>query len=188
MSINKKRKTSPVDIESTKTDVKKRCTKGNAKVEPFADVANEKKRAEDEEDRVVSRKTLAIVGSRSFFDYDLLVEKTDALIDYVERDGKEEIAEIVSGGARGTDALGKKYAIAKKLNFRELLPDWIAHGKKAGILRNSEIISTCDYVIAFWDGKSPGTRDSITKGKKQGKMTIRHRLEYDKCCIVYSAK
>lgn len=41
------------------------------------------------------------------------------------------------------------------------------HGKMAGPIRNLEMAKYADGLIAFWDGKSRGTRDMITKAKKE---------------------
>lgn len=51
-------------------------------------------------------------------------------------------------------------------------PDWKKFGKKAGLLRNTIIIDNSDTVFAFWDGKSSGTKDAITKAEKVGKQVI----------------
>ena len=34
------------------------------------------------------------------------------------------------------------------------------------MIRNTDIIKNSDFVFAFWDGKSKGTKDSIDKSKK----------------------
>jgi len=40
-------------------------------------------------------------------------------------------------------------------------PDWKKYGRAAGLRRNESIIESCDYCLAFWDGKSKGTKFSI---------------------------
>ena len=50
-----------------------------------------------------------------------------------------------------------------------LTADWDRLGKGAGIIRNSQIIERCTSVLAFWDGVSRGTLDSITKAIRAGK-------------------
>lgn len=40
------------------------------------------------------------------------------------------------------------------------------------MIRNSLIIDSSELVIAFWDGKSKGTQDSIGKARKSGKKLI----------------
>lgn len=54
------------------------------------------------------------------------------------------------------------------LTVEELLPDW-SQGRGAGMDRNSEIVESCDRVVAFWTGISNGTRDTIEKARAAGK-------------------
>jgi hypothetical protein len=70
---------------------------------------------------------------------------------------------IISGGAKGVDSWAASEAT--KLGFRvvEFLPEWDKYGKKAGFKRNTDIVEAAEMVVAFWDGKSNGTRDSIDK-------------------------
>jgi hypothetical protein len=72
-----------------------------------------------------------------------------------------DISVIVSGGANGADSLGEKYANENKIEKDIYYPDWAKHGKAAGFIRNKLIIENADMVIAFWDQKSRGTRNSI---------------------------
>ena len=101
---------------------------------------------------------VAVVCSRSFFDYDLLCKTLDGL--------NVTIIEIISGG----DSLGAMYARDRGIPLTEFLPDWKKHGKAAGFIRNTDIVKDADIVVAFWDGASHGTRDSITKAKEMGKV------------------
>lgn len=39
--------------------------------------------------------------------------------------------------------------------------DWDRHGRSAGPRRNQEMAETSDCLLAFWDGKSKGTRNMI---------------------------
>ena len=48
------------------------------------------------------------------------------------------------------------------------LPDYDKYGKRAPIIRNDEIISYAQYVIALWDGKSHGTAYTISKCVENG--------------------
>lgn len=73
---------------------------------------------------------------------------------------------IISGGARGADLLAERFAMQYSIPTEIFLPDWAKYGKKAGLIRNKEIISSADQVIAFWDGESNGTRSSINIAKK----------------------
>lgn len=75
--------------------------------------------------------------------------------------------EIVSGGARGIDTFAKKYAIENDIKFTEFLPNYELFGRIAPLRRNIQIINYADIVIAFWDGKSRGTKFVIDNCKKQ---------------------
>ena len=104
----------------------------------------------------------AVIGSRGFNDYELLEDELK----------RYQITTVISGGAKGADSLARDYAIAKNLQYEEHLPDWDKHGKGAGIIRNRDIVNNSDVVIAFWDGKSKGTKYSIEYGIKQGKQVF----------------
>ncbi len=106
---------------------------------------------------------LGVVGSRTFNDYNLLKKTLD----------KYDIDEIVSGGANGADQLAERYAEEKNIKTNIFLPDWKKYGRKAGPLRNKQIVENSDYIIAFWDGVSRGTLSSINLAKHMGKdLTI----------------
>ena len=69
---------------------------------------------------------------------------------------------VISGGARGIDSYARRYAVENDIPLAEMRPDYGAHpGRSAPIVRNREIVEAADYVLAFWDGKSRGTRHVI---------------------------
>lgn len=107
---------------------------------------------------------LLVAGSRTFTDYKLLEEKLNRLLLY-----KDKVC-IVSGGARGADALAKRYAFEHGYEYKEFPADW-SKGKSAGFVRNRqmhEFISKQNDrgVVLFWDGKSHGTKHSISLAKE----------------------
>jgi ankyrin repeat protein len=79
------------------------------------------------------------------------------------REGHKDVVELLA--ASGADILGKQYAIDRKLNYIEFPADWNKYGKRAGFIRNQEIVDNSDFVIAFWDGVSNGTKHSIELAK-----------------------
>ena len=103
-----------------------------------------------------------IAGSRDFDDYDYLTQKVEHCMRHVSR------FEVVSGGARGADQLGERYAKEQDLPLKIFPAEWDAHGKAAGYRRNREMAAYADAVIAFWDGYSRGTWHMIKFGMKQG--------------------
>jgi hypothetical protein len=105
---------------------------------------------------------VAVIGSRDFKDYEKVKQTLSKL----------NITLIVSGGAKGADTLGERYADEHNIPKKIFLPDWEKHGKVAGFLRNTDIINEAELIVAFWDGHSKGTKDSINKAEKQGKKII----------------
>lgn len=125
-------------------------------------------------------KKVIIAGSRSFNDYVFLKTKLDEILN-------EEVV-IISGGAKGTDSLGKQYGIEKGYRIEEYLPEWSnlnvepciiktnTYGKynaMAGHNRNrkmlEQVINNDDkgFIIVFWDGKSKGTKNMIDIAQKE---------------------
>jgi len=110
---------------------------------------------------------LAIVGSRNFTDYNLVNNTIKNLLCPLNY-----ITCIVSGEAKGADFLAKRFAENQGISYIEYLAAWYKYGKSAGFLRNQTIIDNCDMVLAFWDGKSRGTADTIKRAKKAKKPTF----------------
>jgi hypothetical protein len=52
--------------------------------------------------------------------------------------------------------------------------DWDGLGKRAGFIRNEEVVSYCDVLVAFWDGVSRGTAHAIARARYAGKRVIVH--------------
>jgi hypothetical protein len=70
---------------------------------------------------------------------------------------------IVSGGAEGGDHAGELYQRKHKDTIKLLKKDakWKKYGKRAGHIRNGEMASIGNMLVAFWDMESPGTQDMI---------------------------
>lgn len=103
-----------------------------------------------------------IAGGRDFANYELLCRKCDQFFQ-----NKKPTA-IISGMARGADALGARYACEHRIPVLEFPADWEGLGRRAGIVRNLQMLDTADAVVAFWDGVSRGTRHTIQEAKKRG--------------------
>lgn len=121
---------------------------------------------------------VSVIGSRSFNDYDRLKRILDLY----------PITKIISGKAEGADTLGEKYADETGI-FKEIYPalwsdltaepcvirkrkDGSEYNVLAGMNRNTDIINNCDMVVAFWDSKSTGTKDSLDKAQARKKTTL----------------
>ncbi len=98
---------------------------------------------------------IAIIGSRTL------------QIDNLEPYLPSNITAIISGGAKGIDSCARAYAEQHRLSLIEYKPDYRRYGKGAPLKRNLEIIRNADYVIAFWDGASHGTKFVIDTCEKE---------------------
>ena len=102
---------------------------------------------------------LIVAGGRDFNDAVLLERVLIALADV---DYADMALSIVSGMARGADALGYQFAQANGVKCYEFPADWDTHGKRAGFIRNKQMGDFADGLLAFWDRKSRGTSDMIS--------------------------
>lgn len=108
---------------------------------------------------------VAVVGSRGLYIWNL------------EEYLPENITEIISGGAKGVDASARVYALTHGIKLTEFLPEYEKYGRSAPLKRNITIIEHADLVLAFWDGKSHGTKFVIDNCKKRNIPIIVHRME-----------
>ena len=70
---------------------------------------------------------------------------------------------LISGGAEGVDQLARQAAETLGIPLTEYLPDYETYGRRAPLVRNSQIIAEADLVLAFWDMSSHGTAHTITE-------------------------
>lgn len=102
-----------------------------------------------------------IAGSRTINDLRLL--------ERIIEDSGFSISEVVCGGARGVDDLGRKWAgNGNRIPIKFFIPNWDKWGKSAGMRRNREMAEYADALIAIWDGESRGTKNMISEAKKYG--------------------
>lgn len=105
-----------------------------------------------------------IAGGRDFANLELMTKKMDFFLSKATHMN----IEIVSGKARGADALGEEYAKLRNYPIAEFPADWDKYNKGSGFRRNTEMAEYADALVAFWDGKSRGTMHMINVAKKKG--------------------
>jgi predicted NAD-dependent protein-ADP-ribosyltransferase YbiA (DUF1768 family) len=126
---------------------------------------------------------IVIAGSRTFDNYDLLSRIVKQVIT------RENITNpiIISGGARGADELGERFACDNNLHCRVFPAQWDKYGKSAGYKRNVEMANISHLCIVFWDGASKGTQHMINICCERGIKT--YIIDYVfKKCTVYKGK
>ena len=117
-----------------------------------------------------------VAGSRDFDDYPLLCWKLDKLLS--QKNGE---VEIVCGMARGADTLGEQYAKERGIPVRYFPADWRTLGQSAGYQRNVQMAQYADALVAFWDGRSKGTKhmiDTAQRFKLDIRVVLTERGEY----------
>lgn len=101
-----------------------------------------------------------VAGSRGITDYEIVKGSIEA--------SPFIISEIVSGGARGVDRLGERWAEETNCPYTRFPAEWHKHGRSAGYIRNTHMANYADALIAIWDGHSPGTRHMIKAAREKG--------------------
>ena len=105
-----------------------------------------------------------IAGSRDIVDMQVLEEAL--------KDSKFTVTEVVCGGARGADTLGRLWAEKHDIPVRMFLAQWNKYGRSAGYRRNDEMAQYGDSLIALWDGQSRGTQHMIQSMNKLNKTVF----------------
>lgn len=113
---------------------------------------------------------IGVVGSRTF-------EPEAKVRQFIKTLPREW--EIVSGGANGPDIWAETEARELNMPTNIHYAQWNLYGKRAGMIRNGLIVDDSDIIIAFYDGSSKGTRDTIKKAVMVKKPVITIQKEDD---------
>ena len=116
-----------------------------------------------------------IAGSRDFNDFKLLESNLHKIFKQLADEKlisvwiNESNIEVVCGKAKGADTLGEQFAQIYHFPIKYFPADWDTYGKSAGYRRNAEMANYAKedngVLIAFWDGKSKGTKHMIDTAK-----------------------
>jgi hypothetical protein len=119
------------------------------------------------------RKKVGVCGGRDFDEYELLFRKMEKYT--LELDDPI----IVTGGQRkrverngelvyiGADYFAEQWAGWNWYLTRIFYPDKKFPSPQRFHIRNRKIIEHIDYLVAFWDGLSPGTKSMIDMAKER---------------------
>lgn len=100
---------------------------------------------------------LLIAGSRSIESFDL-----GPLI-------PPEVDLIITGGAKGVDALAEAYAREHGIPTLTVRPLYETYGRAAPLRRDEEMVDMADAVLVIWDGVSRGSKHTADYARKKGK-------------------
>lgn len=118
---------------------------------------------------VIPKRRVIIAGGRDYHDYDKVLEAI--------AESGFTIDVVVSGGAKGVDALGERYAAEKNIPLNVFQADWQTNGRAAGPIRNRKMAENADALIAVWDGQSRGTKNMIETATKKGLLVYVKRVD-----------
>lgn len=110
-----------------------------------------------------------IAGGRDFVDASRMAQELNRLEgDFIPEGGEGLI--LVCGMAKGADITAYHLLKANGYPVIEMPADWDGpHGRGAGYARNVDMAREADKLIAFWDGKSKGTKHMIDIMRNMGK-------------------
>ena len=103
---------------------------------------------------------LLIAGSRSITSFDLSSYVPDG------------VDLIITGGAKGVDALGGQYARQREIPTVTVRPAYEKYGRAAPIRRDEEMVDMADIVLVVWDGASRGSKHTADYARKRGKQLL----------------
>ena len=112
-----------------------------------------------------------IAGSRDVDDYQHLLETI--------KESEFEITTVISGGARGVDLLGERYAKENNIPLEVFPAEWDEYGKSAGYIRNLQMANSAEALIAICKDMSSGTMNMI-KIAQEKKLKV-----FSKCNDIY---
>ena len=121
---------------------------------------------------------LGITGSRTitqfdFMPYFMMKDKDFRAFCRKYGLGRRRITKVITGGAKGIDMLAFRTAESIGIRNRQFLPDRKKFpGKmvlKAFQERNRQIVDSCDVLLAVWDGKSHGTKNTLAYAQRVNK-------------------
>lgn len=100
--------------------------------------------------------SVIIAGSRSIRDRHLVsraIEDGDLIFGPIDT--------IIHGGANGVDSLAATIASGRGYDVKRVDANWDRNPKAGGPIRNKEMASMGDALVAVWDGESAGTKHMI---------------------------
>lgn len=113
---------------------------------------------------------LIIAGCRDFTGGAIIYEGIDL---FINEHGEPDL--IIEGGATGVDRIAGEYAHDHNIPLQIFKVDWNKYGRAAGPIRNEEMAKYGTHLLAFWDGKSRGTKNMIDTAERY-RLNVRVRL------------
>lgn len=95
---------------------------------------------------------------------------TDEDLEFLNKN-REQVSEVVCGGASGADANGQAWAESHGIPVKMFPADWKKYGRAAGPIRNREMAEYADALILFPGGR--GSESMRREAEKAGLKVLR---------------
>ena len=117
--------------------------------------------------------TVLITGSRSLNGNQEVEADVYRILNELHATHKDEMV-LLSGGAKGVDRIGENWASEHNVACKVWKPDYKQFRRAAPLIRNKQMVDACDDIVAFWDGKSKGTKHAMEHGKTKTRVCIQY--------------
>lgn len=79
---------------------------------------------------------------------------------------------LVGDCPTGVDLCVRTWAREKQYPLAVQIADWASYKLAAGPIRNERMIKQADKLVAFWDGRSKGTKSAIN-------LAVKHHVNFE---------
>jgi len=104
---------------------------------------------------------LGVTGGRSYMNKEHIREVLERI----------KFDTLIVGDATGADALAHAWAVENNKNIVRFSAEWGVYGKRAGPMRNAQIVEACDVLLAFPGGR--GTANCVAQACQKGKTVMK---------------
>jgi len=107
-----------------------------------------------------------VCGGREYNDY----QKVELVLGAAHK--AQLFGTVIHGAARGADSLAGRWAKENNIPVEEFPADWNRYGRRAGYIRNAQMLKEGkpELVIAFPGG--PGTKMMVELARSAGVVTV----------------
>jgi hypothetical protein len=105
---------------------------------------------------------LLITGSRDWSDAQVIATE----LEIVQAHEGEQVVLVSGSCPTGADKIAEDIAVKFGWMIERHPADWKTHGKRAGFIRNGEMVEQgADYCVAFVKDSSPGASNTVVKAR-----------------------
>lgn len=106
---------------------------------------------------------ILVCGSKGYTDKIHIFDVLESFIKSLDKEYSCDEVTILHGGCHNCadEVVDSLRDIEDGIIIKSYPAKWEAYGKQAAYIHNEQMVNASDYVVAFWDGKSKGTKITI---------------------------